>query len=115
MEKVDIQIRKGKSEKSGFIEGEFFVKALDFDELMDLQAKASEDSDNNGRLIQACLMDDSGEPVFKPQQINVIKDRMSGVDYMVVLMEANQLNDFSKLNAIAEKYAKNSKSNQNSN
>lgn len=112
MEKIDIKVRKGKN--GSFIDGPFFVKTLDFDECIALHEKRDKDENNNWRLIQMCLVFSDGSPVFKPQQMNVIKDRLSGVDIMAVLMEANGQNDFSKIGTIAEKYQKNSEGDQDS-
>ena len=111
MEKLDIKVRK--SAKGGFIEGSFFVKQLDFDECIALHEKSGDDG--NARLVQMCLVKADGEPVFKPQQVNLIKDRLSGVDYMCVLITCNELNDFAKIGQLADKYAKNSESVPNSN
>jgi len=109
MELVDIKVRKNK--KGDLIEGEFFVKELSFDECMTLHSSAS-DGDENSRMIQMCLVDSEGNHVFKPQQVKLIKDRLNGVDMTSVLIVANGLNDFTKIGELAEKYAKNSKSDQ---
>ena len=99
MEKVDIKIAKCKAT-------EFFVKTLDFDECMELHEKSGQ-GDEHSRLVQLCLVDGDGERVFKPQQIKLIKDRISGIDMSCVLMVANAVNDFDKVAEYASKYQKN--------
>lgn len=112
MEKVDIRVKKNK--KGDFLSGSFFVKELDFDECLELHEKTGNGDDNNLRLVQMCLVDSSGERVFKPQQMKLIKERLSGIDMTIVLIEANGLNDFSKIADISDKYRKNSQSDQTS-
>ena len=109
MERVDIRVRKNK--KGEFVDGEFYVKELDVDEIFSLQG-SPDDKLENSRLLQKCLVTSEGEPVFKPQQINLIKERLSGVDFTVALIAANGINDFGKIGATVDKYSKNSKSDQ---
>ena len=104
MEKVDIKVSKSKAES-------FYIKQLSFDECMSLYEKSGS-GDENSRLVQLCLVDEEGKPIFKPQQIPMIKERLSGVDMAVVLTVANGINEFSKIAEVAEKYSKNSKSDQ---
>lgn len=112
MEKIDIKVRKNA--KGDLIEGDFFVKELSFDECIEMNEKGDKGGDSNNRLIQMCLVNSDGERVFKPQQLKIIPDRLSGVDMMSILIEANGLNDFSKIGEISEKYSKNTQSNQTS-
>jgi len=106
MDKVDIKVSKSKAES-------FYVKQLSFDECMALYEKSGS-NDESSRLIQLCLVDEEGKPIFKPQQIPLIKERLSGVDMAVVLTVANGINEFAGIAQVAEKYAKNSKSDQTS-
>lgn len=116
MELVDIKVKK--SAKGDYIDGKFYVKELDYDEFLNIRKNSGKHKDGeksdiadseegNMRLIQACLVDEDGEHVFKPQQINLIKKRMSGVNIMATLIVATNVNDISKLGDLAEKYAKN--------
>ncbi len=102
MVEVDIKIKKGKT---GYLDGPFFVKELDFEDCMSLQS--NESGDEHSRLIQMCLVDADGNNVFKPQQIKLIKERISGVDMGVLLVHATGLNDFEKIAGAAELYKKN--------
>lgn len=107
MKKIDIKVKK--NDKGEFLEGPFFVKELNFDEVIDIQDKISnqESDDSNERLIQSCLIYENGRNVFKPKQVNVIKNRINGVDFMAVLVVSNKLNDFSKISDLVEEYSKN--------
>jgi len=108
MELINIKVKKNS--KGDLRDGKFYVKELSFDECFELHDKGDKGEDANLRLVQMCLVDEEGERVFKPQQMKLIKERISGVDMMAVLMEANGLNDFNKIAEISEKYRKNSQS-----
>lgn len=105
MEKLPIKIYKNA--KGDPMEGSFFIKALSFDDLISYQEKLGKDEDERARLLQMCLVNEDGERVFKPQQIKVIKDRMSGSHYMSALIVATNENDFDLISKVGEKYAKN--------
>lgn len=112
MDKLPIQIYKNA--KKDLIEGPFFIKSLSFDELSEFQEKVGKDDLVNSRLLQMCIVNSDEEPVFKPQQIKMIKDRMKGSHYMVALIAANGVNDFEAMSEMAEKYSKNTLSDQDS-
>ena len=112
MDKLPIEIYKNA--KKDPMEGPFFIESLSFDELFDFQEKVGKDDLANSRLLQMCIVDSDGERVFKPQQIKIIKDRMSGSHYMASLIAANGVNDFDAISQMSEKYSKNTSSNQNS-
>lgn len=110
MEQLDIRVKKNA--KGELLSGPFFVKELDFDELTNLQEKHSADSIFNSHIIQSCLVDSDGVEVFKPQQVKLIKARINGSHFGVVLYVANKVNDFGAIARYMEQYKKNSESDQ---
>ena len=110
MEQLDIRVKKNA--KGELLQGPFYVKELDFDELTSLQEKHSEDSIFNSHIIQCCLVSADGTPVFKPQQVKLIKSRINGAHFGAALYVANEVNDFGAISRYMEKYKKNSESDQ---
>ncbi len=110
MEQLDIRVKKNA--KGELLDGPFFVRELDFDELTSLQDKHSADSIFNSHIIQYCLVDADSAPVFKPQQVKLIKSRINGSHFAAVLYVANEVNDFGAIAKYMEKYKKNSESDQ---
>ena len=109
MKKIDIKVKK--SAKGDYLEGDFFIKALSFNELVALQEKLGGDG-GEARMVQACLVDANGDNVFKAQQINIIGDRMIGGDMVMCVMDAMHINRIGKIGELAESYSKNSESDQ---
>lgn len=112
--KHPVDIRVYKDGKGTIREGEYFVKELDFDELSEVQEKY--DSKNpgsiNDRIVLACLVDKTGKPVFTAQQIKLIRKRINGSHFGLILYVANEVNDFAAISNYAEMYKKNLPSDQ---
>ena len=109
MKRIQIKIRKSK--KSEYLEGEYFVKALDFDEVQAYfqKSQANKDEDARFRLVQMCLVNKDGSNVFLPKQINIIKDRLIGTHLLNAMVVATKENDFT---SFTEDYEKNLESDQ---
>lgn len=112
MDQITIQVRKNK--KGDLLDGPFFIKQLNVDELLELMSKIEKAEDDNGLFVQRTLVTKDGKTVFAPQQVSLIKDRIGGVDYLKVLMAAQALNPIQELADLQEKYSKNSNSDQSS-
>lgn len=110
MEKIDLEIRKGS--KGQLLDGDFFIKELDADEITDMHESSGKDIDEKALLFQMCIVRANGEPVFKAQQRNLIKKRMKGSHFLSALIAISAVNDFDKMSATIDKYAKNSESDQ---
>lgn len=111
MDEIQISVKKNK--KGDLVEGPFFVRELDIDQLTGYyDAIQKPGADEKALLAQATLCTKDGEPVFKPQQVKLIKERLSGVDYLKLLYVAGQVNPLQDLEELMVKYEKNSTSDQ---
>lgn len=112
MEKLDIKVKRNK--KGDLLDGPFYIKELDFDEFGALQEKHSADPIFNSEIVRACLVDSEGKNIFKPQQVPLIKSRINGAHFGVILYVANKANDFGAIAKYMDMYEKNLSSDQNS-
>ena len=112
MKLLNVEVRKtAKSEEKL---GDIYVKALDFDEIQSYFEKIQgvNPDEERLRLVQMCLVLKDGANVFKPQQINVIKNRMIGSHLMKAMLAVTKVNDLESFGDFAEQYEKNSESDQ---
>lgn len=111
MDAIDIRVKKNK--KGDLIEGPFFVAELSIDEVLEYYQKVEKSQvDSRALLAQAVLRFKDGKHVFKPQQVNLIHERLGGVFFLKVVYVANQLNPVESIAELVGKYEKNSVSDQ---
>lgn len=114
MEKIELKIRKSKN--GPLLKGPFFVKELDFEEVKEyfdkVIGKNLGDEEEKTRLVQMTLVDKAGNNIFKPQQVNVIKTRMGGIQIMKASYLATKVNDMTSFAEFIQEYEKNSESDQ---
>lgn len=109
MESIDIKVRKNKTQNFSGLH----VKALDADEIMDFFDRIAKPSaDEACILAQMTLCSKDKVPVFAPKQVNVMKTKMSGLDWVKLLFLCRHMNPIGELVEFQEKYLKNSESDQ---